>query len=146
MLDNTMKAQLKTYLERVVRPIVITAFVDDGAKSKETLELLADIAPLSDKITVVESRDTPGARIPSFALTSPGQNIHLVFAGLPWATEFTSLVLALLQTGGYPPKVEQAIIDQIKGLDGGLHLRDLLLPVLPELPRTWCRPSTSWPC
>ncbi|MFG1480104.1 alkyl hydroperoxide reductase subunit F [Xanthobacter sp. V4C-4] len=118
MLDNTMKAQLKTYLERVVRPIVITAFVDDGAKSKETLELLADIAPLSDKITVVESRDTPGARIPSFALTSPGQDIHLVFAGLPMGHEFTSLVLALLQTGGYPPKVEQAIIDQIKGLDG----------------------------
>jgi alkyl hydroperoxide reductase subunit F len=32
--------------------------------------------------------------------------------------EFTSLVLALLQTGGHPPKVEPEVIDQIKALDG----------------------------
>ena len=32
--------------------------------------------------------------------------------------EFTSLILALLQVGGYPPKVEQAVIDQIKSLQG----------------------------
>jgi len=32
--------------------------------------------------------------------------------------EFTSLILALLQIGGYPPKVEQAVLDQIKALDG----------------------------
>ncbi|WP_234050682.1 MULTISPECIES: alkyl hydroperoxide reductase subunit F [unclassified Xanthobacter] len=118
MLDDTMKAQLKTYLERVVRPIEITAFVDDGAKSKETLDLLNDIVPLSDKITLTESRGAEGARVPSFALNSPGENIHLVFAGLPMGHEFTSLILALLQTGGYPPKVEQVVIDQIKGLDG----------------------------
>ncbi|WP_454916857.1 alkyl hydroperoxide reductase subunit F [Xanthobacter sediminis] len=118
MLDDTMKAQLKTYLERVVRPIEITAFVDDGAKSRETLELLNDLVPLSDKITVTERRGAAGARVPSFALTSPGQDIHLAFAGLPMGHEFTSLILALLQTGGYPPKVEQAVIDQIKALDG----------------------------
>ena len=32
--------------------------------------------------------------------------------------EFTSLVLALLQVGGHPPKIEQDVIDQIKDLDG----------------------------
>jgi alkyl hydroperoxide reductase subunit F len=32
--------------------------------------------------------------------------------------EFTSLVLALLQVGGHPPKIEQELIDQIKHLDG----------------------------
>ncbi|HEY0274962.1 MAG TPA: alkyl hydroperoxide reductase subunit F, partial [Paenirhodobacter sp.] len=32
--------------------------------------------------------------------------------------EFTSLVLALLQTGGYPPKVEQEIANQIRELQG----------------------------
>jgi alkyl hydroperoxide reductase subunit F len=32
--------------------------------------------------------------------------------------EFTSLVLALLQVGGYPPKVEQSVIDQAKALEG----------------------------
>jgi alkyl hydroperoxide reductase subunit F len=32
--------------------------------------------------------------------------------------EFTSLVLALLQTGGHPPKVDAAVIEQIKSLTG----------------------------
>jgi alkyl hydroperoxide reductase subunit F len=41
---------------------------------------------------------------PSFALRRPGQAPHVRFAGLPMGHEFTSLVLALLQAGGYPSK------------------------------------------
>ncbi len=40
MLDANLQSQLKTYLERVTRPIQITAHADDGAKSQEMLELL----------------------------------------------------------------------------------------------------------
>ena len=42
------------------------------------------------------------------------QRLRQRFAGLPLGHEFTSLVLALLWTGGHPPKVEQDVIDQIK--------------------------------
>ncbi len=117
MLDDAMKTQIKAYLERVIRPIEITVSVDDSDRSKEMQALLADLATLSDKITVTEVRDGEG-RVPSFALSSPGENIHLRFAGLPMGHEFTSFILALLQVGGYPPKVEQALIEQIKALDG----------------------------
>ncbi|HWL57779.1 MAG TPA: alkyl hydroperoxide reductase subunit F [Paracoccus sp. (in: a-proteobacteria)] len=119
MLDANMKTQLKAYLERLVRPVEITAHADDGAKSREMLALLEDIRSLSDKITV--TRAEGGERVPSFALTSPGQDIRLAFAGLPMGHEFTSLVLALLQVGGYPPKAEQALLDQIRALKG--HFR-----------------------
>jgi alkyl hydroperoxide reductase subunit F len=37
------------------------------------------------------------------------------FAAIPMGHEFTSLVLALLQAGGHPPKVEAEVIEQIKG-------------------------------
>jgi len=47
-----------------------------------------------------------------------GENHGPRFAGLPMGHEFTSLVLALLQVGGYPPKVEQALLEQIRALDG----------------------------
>ncbi|MBB3962520.1 alkyl hydroperoxide reductase subunit F [Rhizobium metallidurans] len=117
MLDENLKSQLKGYLERVVRPIAITASVNDSTKSKEMSELLGELVALSDKISVVETRDD-GERAPSFALTSPGHDINLRFAGIPMGHEFTSLVLALLQVGGHPPRTEQAIIDQIKDLDG----------------------------
>ena len=52
MLDANLQSQLKTYLERVTRPIQITAHADDGAKSQEMLELLQTLDSLSDKISL----------------------------------------------------------------------------------------------
>jgi alkyl hydroperoxide reductase subunit F len=52
MLDANLQSQLKTYLERVTRPIQITAHADDGAKSQEMLELLQTLESLSDKISL----------------------------------------------------------------------------------------------
>ena len=56
MLDDTMKTQLKGYLERVVRPIEIAARADGSENSREMMALLNDIVPLSDKITLTEHR------------------------------------------------------------------------------------------
>jgi alkyl hydroperoxide reductase subunit F len=119
VLDANLKTQLKAYLERVVRPIQITATVNDSPKSREMMELLHELQEASSKISLSESRDN-GERAPSFALTTPGQDISLRFAGLPMGHEFTSLVLALLQVGGHPSKLEQAVIDQVRDLEGEL--------------------------
>jgi len=116
MLDANLKTQLAAYMEKAVRPIHITAQLDDSAGSAELQALLKDLQDVSDKITVTEQRD--GERTPSFALTSPGHDIHLAFAGLPMGHEFTSLVLALLQVGGHPSKLAQDVIEQIRSLDG----------------------------
>jgi len=117
MLDANLQSQLKTYLERVTRPIQITAHVDDGAKSQEMLELLNTLTTLSTQISLDVRRDG-SERTPSFALTTPGQDIHLVFAGLPMGHEFTSLVLALLQVGGHPSKATAELIEQVRNLEG----------------------------
>ncbi|MGA6097798.1 alkyl hydroperoxide reductase subunit F [Stutzerimonas marianensis] len=116
MLDNNLKAQLKTYLEKVTLPFEIVASLGDGAKSQEMLALLEEIASLSDKITL--RTDGNDVRKPSFALNRIGGNISLRFAGIPMGHEFTSLVLALLQVGGHPSKTAPEIIEQIKNLDG----------------------------
>jgi len=117
MLDDTLKAQLGAYLERVTQPFEIVASLNDAESSRDTLDLLQTIVGLrSDKITL--RTDGQDARKPSFTLQRPGSDTSLRFAGLPLGHEFTSLVLALLWTGGHPPKVEQDVIDQIKGLDG----------------------------
>ncbi|WP_294930314.1 alkyl hydroperoxide reductase subunit F [uncultured Paracoccus sp.] len=116
MLDANLKTQLKAYLERLTRPVVLTASINDTPKSAEMVALLRDIASLSDKVSVAE--DGNDERRPSFALTSPGHDISLSFAGLPMGHEFTSLVLALLQVGGHPPKAEREILEQIEGMQG----------------------------
>jgi len=116
MLDDNLKAQLKAYLERVTLPFEIEASLSDSASSAELKQLLQDIAAMSDKITL--RLDGNDARKPSFSLKRTGTEQSLRFAGIPLGHEFTSLVLALLWTGGHPPKVEQSVIDQIQGLDG----------------------------
>ena len=116
MLDATLKAQLKAYLEKVTQPFEIVASLDDSAKSQELLGLLNDIHSLSDKIALRSDGDD--ARRPSFALHRPGADIGLRFAGIPMGHEFTSLVLALLQVGGHPSKLEADLIEQIKGVEG----------------------------
>ncbi|VVO23357.1 alkyl hydroperoxide reductase subunit F [Pseudomonas fluorescens] len=116
MLDANLKAQLKSYLERVTQPIEIVASLDDGAKSREMLELLKDVASLSSQITLLDNGDD--ARKPSFSINRPGSDISLRFAGIPMGHEFTSLVLALLQVGGHPSKASSDVIEQIRSLKG----------------------------
>ncbi|TFW31919.1 alkyl hydroperoxide reductase subunit F [Massilia horti] len=120
MLDAALKQQLQTYLERVVQPIEIVASLDDSAKAREMQELLQEIAPLTSKITLTERRDD-NERKPSFAITRPGTDISVRFAGIPLGHEFTSLVLALLQVGGHPIKLDAPVIEQIRNLDGAFE-------------------------
>jgi len=116
MLDDSLKAQLQAYLQRVTQPFEIVASLDDQPSSRELETLLQTIAELSDKITL--RTDGNDARKPSFSLSPRGSDQSLRFAGIPLGHEFTSLVLALLWTGGHPPKVEPEVIEQIKSLDG----------------------------
>ncbi|KRP57988.1 alkyl hydroperoxide reductase subunit F [Pseudomonas trivialis] len=116
MLDATLKAQLKSYLERVTQPIEIVASLDDGAKSQEMLALLQDVTSLTTLITL--NTDGHDARKPSFSINRPGADISLRFAGIPMGHEFTSLVLALLQVGGHPSKASVEVIEQIRALKG----------------------------
>ena len=120
MLDDTLKTQLATYLERVTQPFEMVASLDDSQTGRDMRALLETIAGLrADMITL--RLDGSDARKPSFTLQRVGTSSSLRFAGLPLGHEFTSLVLALLWTGGHPPKVEGDVIAQIKGLEGDFN-------------------------
>ena len=116
MLDANIQTQLKAYLERLQQPIELVASLDDSPKSQEMRALLEDIGPLSPLVSI--RYDGQDARRPSFAVGRPGETARIQFAGIPMGHEFTSLVLALLQTGGHPPKVEPAVIEQMRALPG----------------------------
>jgi alkyl hydroperoxide reductase subunit F len=115
MLDDGIKGQLKAYFEKIIQPIELVASLHDDAKSQEMLELLNDIVPLSDKLTLVRGDDP---RKPSFAINRVHSDVGVRFAGLPMGHEFNSLILALLQVGGHPSKESAETIAQIKALDG----------------------------
>ncbi|WP_186110178.1 alkyl hydroperoxide reductase subunit F, partial [Burkholderia gladioli] len=117
MLDANLKNQLKSYLDKLTRPIELVASLDDGAKSQELIALLKEIGELSPRVAVIERRDD-AERKPSFSIGEPGKATGIRFAGIPMGHEFTSLVLALLQVGGHPLKLDEDTIEQIRNLEG----------------------------
>jgi NADH-dependent peroxiredoxin subunit F len=119
MLDDTLKAQLQQYLGLLRQPIHLIASLDGSPTSAEMRQLLETVVGLSDRVTL----DTSGhdVRKPSFVVARAGETTGVRFAGLPLGHEFTSLVLALLWTGGHPPKVEQDVLDAIVALDGDFN-------------------------
>ncbi|PWB58866.1 MAG: alkyl hydroperoxide reductase subunit F [Nitrosomonadales bacterium] len=124
MLDPAIKTQLAAYLEKLQQPIELVATPDGSDASRQMSELLGDIAALSSLVSVRE--DGTDARKPSFSVGRPGEAPRIRFAGLPMGHEFTSLILALLQTGGHPPKVGAALIEQIRSLPGRFHFETFI--------------------
>ncbi|MFY0664885.1 MAG: alkyl hydroperoxide reductase subunit F [Natronospirillum sp.] len=120
MLDATLKQQLDAYLQRLVNPIELTVAVDDSAKSQELFELAKEIEALNSKISLTVL-DNPTGRVPRMEVGPQGEQARVTFAGIPMGHEFTSLVLALLQAGGYPSKEDQTLQDQAKGLSRELN-------------------------
>lgn len=134
MLDPQLAAQLQQYLGMLRRPLTLTATLGDDAQSAELHALLQQIAGMSEHITLHVASGASGAaqantaappasdvRQPSFSISRPDAEQHLRFAAIPLGHEFTSLVLALLWTGGHPPKVDAAIIERIRALPGSYH-------------------------
>src|SRR5690606_13936631 len=76
------------------------------------------LASLSSKITI---EHTVLKRTPSFSINCGKEETGVTFAGLPLGHEFTSLVLALLQVSGRAPKIDEAVAEQVKNLEGTYH-------------------------
>jgi len=119
-LDITIKNQLQDYMTRLVNPIKLLANLDETASSQEMLEMLEEVASLSEKITLNKETDV-SKRIPSFEVNRETDVTGITFAGIPSGHEFTSFVLALLQAGGHPLKIDAEKIEQIKNIQGKFH-------------------------
>lgn len=119
-LDITIRNQLQDYMARLVSPIKLLANVDESTSSQEMLGMLEEVTSLSEKITLNKETDV-SKRIPSFEVNREIDPTGITFAGIPSGHEFTSFVLALLQAGGHPLKLEVEKIEQIKNIQGTFH-------------------------
>lgn len=115
MLDNEIRNQLAQYLELMEGDVLLKVSAGSDTVSKDMLALVDELASMSSHISVERATLE---RTPSFSVNRVGEETGVTFAGIPLGHEFTSLVLALLQTSGRAPKVEQSVIDQIKNIRG----------------------------
>ncbi len=115
MLDVSMQSQLRQHFEKLSQPIELVAELDSSEASERVRELLTELTALSDQLTWREG-SVAAARLPTFAVGTPGTRGRLRFSGLPLGHEFSSLVLAILQTGGHPPVLDPEVRSAIEAL------------------------------
>lgn len=120
MLDANLKQQLQVYLEKLENDISLYVAADDSQKSHEMVALAQKIEQLSERVYVIIDNSDSG-RVPRMTIAPKGEEARVTFCGAPMGHEFTSLVLALLQAGGYPSKIEAPLQQQVKSLSKPLH-------------------------
>lgn len=113
-LTPALRAQLVEALAKIREPVDIVASLEEGAASQEMRALLDEIAGLCEKIRV--RHDGEDARRPSFSIARSGEVARVAFAAIPLGHELSSLVLALVQAGGHPPRVEPAALEAIRAI------------------------------
>jgi NADH-dependent peroxiredoxin subunit F len=120
MLDTNMKQQLSSLLMQMPGRVQLQLTLDTREESRLLQQLADDLASLTEKISVVHN-SAASRRTPTLEVLSPDRDSSIGFAGVPTGHEFTSLVLALLHTGGHPMKLESEIQAQIRNLPDGYN-------------------------
>jgi NADH-dependent peroxiredoxin subunit F len=117
-LDANIKTQLNQYLALLEGDLTFSLSAGDDAVSIEMANLLDEIANMSPRIKIMRE-NLP--RTPSFEINQTNSKSGVTFAGVPLGHEFTSLVLALLQVSGRKPKIDDALIETIKNIQGNFN-------------------------
>ncbi|WP_198330181.1 alkyl hydroperoxide reductase subunit F [Psychrobacter cibarius] len=128
MIDKSLLDAIKSYSEKMTRPITFVLGSGEHSKRAELIDFLTKIAGTTDKINFDATATDDSLPSPiSFkvvshvdgALTDTG----IVFSGIPGGHEFTSLILAILQAGGHTLKLDESIQKLIKRFNKPLQFQ-----------------------
>lgn len=117
MIDKNLLDNVKQLVtERMTKAVTFVMTPGEHEKRSELRSFLEEIAQVSDLIHV-EEKDT-GLESPiSFSLHNSDGDTGIVFSGIPSGHEFSSLILAMLQAGGSPLKLDESIQKLIKKIN-----------------------------
>ncbi|RYZ61905.1 MAG: alkyl hydroperoxide reductase subunit F, partial [Proteobacteria bacterium] len=112
MLDAAIKTQLETLFTGLNHTIELVIEQSAHPKQGELLEMLDEVASTSSDIKVrkVETE----SKVPRFAIHKDGRETGIVFQGIPGGHEFTSFIVALLNTSGKGKLPDSGLVNRIK--------------------------------
>jgi alkyl hydroperoxide reductase subunit F len=124
MLDNNIIEQLKTVFQKLENNVELVYSKSNHADQKQLVEMLNDISLTSNKIVLRENNLSTDA--PSFHIEYNGNPNGISFLGIPSGHEFTSLILAILNSDGKGKLPDEMILNRIKRLKGPIELRTFI--------------------
>lgn len=120
MLKEGILKQLKKIFSVLDSEVVILMDESSHKKHHELISMLNDVASTSSKIKIEESGKFK--EMPSFSIKNTGVS----FEGIPNGHEFSSLILAILNSNGKGKLPDQGIQNRIKNLKDGIELKTFI--------------------
>jgi len=121
MLDSQILDQLKDVFSKLEGTVELTIDRSSHEKNSELVEMLTEVASTSDKIKFLESETN--SKHPRFEISHNCLKNGIIFSGIPGGHEFTSLILAILNSDGKGKIPDSLIINKIKSLKGPIRLK-----------------------
>jgi alkyl hydroperoxide reductase subunit F len=120
MLDNDIKQQLQSLFSGLKSKYVLEATIPESHEyGSEMIDFLNAVASTSDSI---ECRTGNGSQL-AFSLLKDGRNTGIRFRGIPSGHEFSSLILAILNSDGQGKNIpDEALVNRVKALKGKIGL------------------------
>jgi alkyl hydroperoxide reductase subunit F len=121
MLDSSLKEQVRTLFAGLGADYVLDITVSPRHESREELlDLLGDVAAASSGKVTCRVNDGDGL---AFALLKDGKETGIRFRGIPNGHEFTSLLLAILNSDGQGKNIpDEGICRRVRALRGPVRL------------------------
>lgn len=117
MLEQNIIDQLKTVFEKLESKVTLSLKHSSHPNQDELQQMLTQVANTSALIEVESNNQS--SNIPEFSLKD--QAVH--FRGIPSGHEFTSLILAILNSDGKGKFPDEMILQRIRALKGPIHLK-----------------------
>lgn len=120
MLDNSLLEQLRSVFASLDANYILDISVSANHENRnELIEMLTDVASCSDKITI----QVKEGNALEFVILKDGQATGIKFRGIPNGHEFTSLLLAILNSDGKGKNLpDEFITKRVKALKGPINL------------------------
>jgi glutaredoxin-like protein len=154
ILDEPTKAQVKEALAPIQHELEVIVYTsgsglvipgrDMPGEQRPTLELLREIAELSDKIKL-EERPLAGDEeaqnlgitlAPTILLREAGtKRTNIRFSGLPGGYEFTTLISTLHMLGTGESELGATSMSHLEKVESPVHLQVFVTPTCPHCPR-----------
>lgn len=124
MLDAALKEQLTSVFSALENTVELIYENSSHEDLKDLLDMLNDVASTSPKIAV--KANAGNSPIPQFHIAYKGQPTGIVFKGIPGGHEFTSLILAILNTDGKGKPLDSVIADRARRLKKNIQIQSYI--------------------
>lgn len=124
-LDSTIQSQLQTVFSKLENTVELVVLKSAHPDQKELLTLLNDVKITSEKIQVSLS-ENEDSDSPEFYFVTQGKKNGIRFKGIPNGHEFSSLILAILNSDNKGKMPDEILQKRIRKLKKGIHIKTFM--------------------